>query len=424
VRRAFFLVTLAALLLVILPASAGAVPEAAGASAGQAQSTGIYVVRQGDTLFSIASRHCMSTTELYSLNSSILNNPNQIYPGMQLRVVSRCGGGGNWGGVCDRGPSQHAQGSVWGNRYLVARGDTSYSIAARFGISVTTLCQANGINPWYIYAGQTLTIPGLTGSCGGGCVPGSWNCPPNDCWNCPPNNCWNCPPNNCANCPPNNCTPGWNCPIVTPVPWPTVVPVTPQPTAAAPFIQVDQPQPGQTLPTTFTVAGRGGGLFEGNVVVTAQTTTGAVLAQQATILQGPNVGAGGQGTFSVQLTPTGVTTLTPGWIIVSSPQSRVQPQFVSVFFSPANGSGTPIPTYHTYRGSQCRVTLVVGQPFHATVGGPQVGAFTTTGTFVATQGAKDQNNQYWFFVSPAPTNPTAIWIPATSVSSPSQACFF
>lgn len=409
-KRSFFPLLLAALLLIILPAAASAAPSGASALSERSQGTGIYVVRQGDTLFSIATRHCMSSTELFNLNSSILSNPNQIYPGMQLRVINRCGGGGsgggNWGGVCDRGPSQHAQGTVWGNRYLVVRGDTSFSIAARFGLTVTGLCQANGINPWHIFAGQTLVIPGLTGSCGA-CPPGNWNCPPP---NCGPG--WNCPP--------VDCTPGWNCPV-TPVPRPTVIPVTPVPTvpAPAPFIQVDRPQPGESLPATFTVSGRGGGLFEGNVVVTAQTTAGAVLAQQAVTLQGSNVGAGGQGVFSVQLTPIGVTTTTAGWIVVSSPQSRVNAVFVPVFFSTSGGGGV---TYHTYRGSQCRVSFVVGQPFHAAVGGPQVGAFTAAGTFVATQGARDQNNQYWYFVSPAPTNPTAIWIPATSVSSPSPAC--
>lgn len=366
-RRAFFPLILAALLLVILPLNAAAAPQGIAATGQSAQGTGIYVVRQGDTLFRIASRHCMTTNELMSLNAGVISNPNQIWPGMQLRVVNRCGGGnpgggGNWG-VCDRGPTQHAQGVVTGNRYLVARGDTSFSIANRFGISVTTLCQANGINPWNIWAGQTLVIPGLTGTCGGGCQPGGWNCQPpvqpcwncpppaqpcwncpppalptptptpapNPCWNCPPNNCVNCQPNPCRNCPPVNCKPGWNCPVLTPGPWPTVVPVTPvpptaAPTAQAPFLVVERPVSGELLPRTFTVSGRGGGLFEDNVVVVAQTATGQELARQSTRLQGS--------AFSVQLTTPTITANTPGWIIVWSPQSRVDPQFAQVTFSP------------------------------------------------------------------------------------------
>ncbi len=44
--------------------------------------------------------------------------------------------------------------------YTVQRGDTLYSIARRYGTTVTAIAQANGIlNPAYIYAGQVLFIP-------------------------------------------------------------------------------------------------------------------------------------------------------------------------------------------------------------------------------------------------------------------------
>ncbi len=440
--RTLVLLLLAAGLIIILFASAGASPQAANANAAgasaaggsadsssaaesvaaaepaaQMQGTSIYVVRQGDTLSSIARRFCMTTTELYSLNSGVLNNPNQIYPGMQLRVVNRCGGGGGGGGawgVCDRGPSTHAQGTVSGNRYFVVRGDTSYSIASRFGISVTALCQANGINPWHIFAGQTLIIPGLTGSCGG-CQPG-WNCPQP----CPPGN-WNCP-QPCQpgwSCP-QPCQPGWNCPVT---PGPTVIPVTPVPTAIAPFIAVDQPRNGQTLPATFTVSGRGGGLFEGNVVVTAQTADGVVRAQQSTTLQGANVGSGGQGTFSVQLTVV-VPTQMSGWIIVSSPQSRVNPVWVSVWFAAGGGGGGNIQT-REYVSGLCNVTVIAGQPFVSTPGGPATGTFSASTTLAATRGAKDVNQpgSFWFLVTPA-LNAPSVWAPISSTSSLSSGCYW
>jgi LysM repeat protein len=44
--------------------------------------------------------------------------------------------------------------------YVVAPGDTLFRIAARFGVSVNSIANANGIyNINYIYSGQTLYIP-------------------------------------------------------------------------------------------------------------------------------------------------------------------------------------------------------------------------------------------------------------------------
>jgi LysM repeat protein len=46
-------------------------------------------------------------------------------------------------------------------QYVVKAGDTLYSIASRYGLSVPTLARANNItNPALIYVGRVLTIPG------------------------------------------------------------------------------------------------------------------------------------------------------------------------------------------------------------------------------------------------------------------------
>lgn len=50
-----------------------------------------------------------------------------------------------------------------GDRHVVQRGENLYRIALRYGVTVDTLAQANGIaNPNQIYVGQSLVIPGMT----------------------------------------------------------------------------------------------------------------------------------------------------------------------------------------------------------------------------------------------------------------------
>ena len=68
------------------------------------------------------------------------------------------------------------------------------------------------------------------------------------------------------------------------------------------YIGITNPQAGAMVPNTFTVSGKGAGLPEGNVVVTAKDSAGQILAQKTTTLQGANVGIGGEGTWSVSLT--------------------------------------------------------------------------------------------------------------------------
>ncbi len=52
-----------------------------------------------------------------------------------------------------------------GGTYTVARGDTMYKIATRFGVPLNALLAANPQigNPWLIYPGQVIYLPGSTG---------------------------------------------------------------------------------------------------------------------------------------------------------------------------------------------------------------------------------------------------------------------
>lgn len=127
-----------------------------------------YLVRSGDSLTKVAYRHCTTWTEIYNLNRGVIgNNPDRIEAGMILIVPNRCGypvdPPGGSGGVFDRGPRQYANGTVIGNVYTAAWGDTLWSISQRFGVPVSDLVRVNNISrPNKIDAGQQLIIPGLT----------------------------------------------------------------------------------------------------------------------------------------------------------------------------------------------------------------------------------------------------------------------
>jgi len=102
----------------------------------------IYVVRRGDTLYSIARHFGVSLATLARVNH--IANPSLIYVGQRLTIPG-CG------------PVPPAPVGFW---YTVRAGDTLYSIASRFGVSVWSIVAANHIaNPNIIYVGQRLFIP-------------------------------------------------------------------------------------------------------------------------------------------------------------------------------------------------------------------------------------------------------------------------
>jgi LysM repeat protein len=229
-----------ALLIVAVLVSALVTPVAASPD----HQTVSYVVRPNDTLASIARQFCTTWQEIYRINQSVIGpNPNVLRSGTVLQVPNRCGGQPPAPGGCNLGPIPHAMGPLNGNVYTVVAGDTLFSIARRFCTTTQQLASANGIpQPARIFVGQRLTVP-----------------------------------------------------VGTTTP-------TPQPPQPQRFLTMSFPTNGAVLSSPWTATGTGGGLFEGNVVVTAFTNAGVQIAQQATILQGANVGTGGAGNWSATLT--------------------------------------------------------------------------------------------------------------------------
>jgi uncharacterized lipoprotein YbaY len=78
----------------------------------------------------------------------------------------------------------------------------------------------------------------------------------------------------------------------------------PTPIPAGAFITITEPAQNTALDISspVRVAGEGGGLFEGNVVVQALDGSGNLLIQQPTTIEAPDAGIGGAGPWSVELT--------------------------------------------------------------------------------------------------------------------------
>lgn len=106
----------------------------------------VHVVGWGDTLFSIAARYGTSVNALVQTNS--LRNADFIWIGQRLVIP---------------GTTAAPVPPPASTAYLVQSGDTLFSIATRYGTSVAALMQANGLYNYWIYAGQTLRIPGAPG---------------------------------------------------------------------------------------------------------------------------------------------------------------------------------------------------------------------------------------------------------------------
>lgn len=100
-----------------------------------------YIVKKGDTLWSIARDNNISVNKLKEINNLTSNS---LSVGDILKLTD-----------------ESAENPSINTTYIVKSGDTLYSIAQNFNISVNELKNANNLTSNVLSIGQILTIPGI-----------------------------------------------------------------------------------------------------------------------------------------------------------------------------------------------------------------------------------------------------------------------
>lgn len=134
-----------------------------------------YTVTYGDTLASIATKFGMTVDQLMKINN--LSNPNRILRGQELMVWATTPveePAANTPQITvESAPTVEAATTATtetvqpppSTTYTVRAGEGLAQIANRFGVNWVDVATANGISDAnQIYAGQTLTIPGVSGN--------------------------------------------------------------------------------------------------------------------------------------------------------------------------------------------------------------------------------------------------------------------
>jgi LysM repeat protein len=132
------------------------IPDTAAAASVQVADGGRYVVSDGDNFWIIAHRLGLDVAELTRANAAV--DPYKLQPGQVLSLpgMARAEGGQ---------PAPARESRVVGENalYPVAKGDTMWALARRFGVDLETLLTRNGeVDPVRLQVGQLVTIPGAS----------------------------------------------------------------------------------------------------------------------------------------------------------------------------------------------------------------------------------------------------------------------
>jgi len=133
-----------------LPQANKAAPRK-GSVAGQTGNQSVYVVKKGDSLYTIARRHGMSVNQLQQLNGL---SSNRLQIGQRLALAGRTDGE-----LPDRTatPEQPRKFAAV-EQHVVKKGDTLSSIARRHHLTVNELKRLNGLTSTKLKIGQRLAL--------------------------------------------------------------------------------------------------------------------------------------------------------------------------------------------------------------------------------------------------------------------------
>lgn len=129
-------------------------------SSSKAPSSDSYTVKSGDTLSGIAARNGVSLSTLVQANDLSLSST--IFPGQKISLSSSAGSSSKSSVSTASSDSTSSSGTA--GSYTVTSGDTLSGIAAKQGVSVSTLRNANDLSGDDIRAGQTLKWSGSSTS--------------------------------------------------------------------------------------------------------------------------------------------------------------------------------------------------------------------------------------------------------------------
>jgi LysM repeat protein len=115
-----------------------------------------HTIQPGETLFRIAVKNNLTVAQLLNANPQV-GNGNLIHPGDVL-TIPNCNGSSATS-VAPQATESTTQ-PVSGEVYVVKRGDTLFSIAQHFGVTMKAIQDANNISdPNRLSLGQQLVIP-------------------------------------------------------------------------------------------------------------------------------------------------------------------------------------------------------------------------------------------------------------------------